>query len=118
MTGDLPADLVEQLRQASLVAMDTETSGLDWRRDTLELCQFYAHSVGPVLVRRSEVRPTHLLELLEDPGVTKVFHYAPFDLRFLGSTWGVRTNRVFCTKAASKLLDPHAAAGAHSLGAL
>lgn len=118
VTGDLPDDLAELLRRADRVAVDTETSGLDWRHDELELCQLFTPASGSVLIRRSEAHPTNLLSLLGDPRLLKVFHYAPFDLRFLESTWRVRTSPVFCTKAASKLLDPQLLPEEHSLGSL
>jgi len=35
----------------------------------------------------------------------KVFHHAPFDLRFLTGRWGATPRNVACTKVASKLLD-------------
>ncbi len=118
MIGDLPDGLAYELRQADRVAVDTETTGLDWRHDTLELCQLFTDPTGPVLIRRSCSRPTNLLALLENPAVEKVFHFAPFDLRFLEATWGIRTGPVFCTKAASKLLDPDQPPEEHSLGAI
>ncbi|WP_165489951.1 ribonuclease D [Propioniciclava sinopodophylli] len=118
MTDDLPDELADRLRVERRVAVDTETTGLNWREDTLELCQIYSPGTGAILVRRSWRRPTNLLDLLEDSRVTKVLHYAPFDLRFLESTWGVRSESVFCTKAASKLLDPLLPPAEHSLSAL
>lgn len=117
LTGDISPDLAQALRQGGRVAVDTETTGLDFRMDTLELCQLFNPLTGPVLVRRRESRPLHLIGLLEDPLITKVFHYAPFDLRFIEATWGVQTGPVFCTKAASKLLRPDAAPREHSLAA-
>jgi len=45
----------------------------------------------------------------------KVFHHAPFDLRFMVHAWGARPVSIRCTKVASKLLDPQAPNEAHSL---
>lgn len=117
VSGDLPAELARQLRDAGRVAVDTETSGLDWRTDSLQLCQLFNAVVGAVLVRIEGDAP-QLRSLLEDQTVTKVFHFAPFDLRFLEAAIGARTAPVICTKAASKLLRPGLPAQAHSLGAL
>lgn len=117
VTGDLPIGLAEQLCKAGRVAVDTETTGLDWRTDSLELCQLFATSVGAVLLRIEGDAP-HLRSLLEDASVAKVFHFAPFDLRFLEAALGARTTSVICTKAASKLLNPELPASSHSLGAL
>ncbi len=117
VAGDLPVELAGQLREAGRVAVDTETTGLDWRSDSLELCQLFATSVGTVLVRIEGDAP-QLRSLLEDDSVTKVFHFAPFDLRFLEAAIGARTTPVVCTKAASRLLNPGLPATAHSLGSL
>lgn len=118
VSGDLPPDLARAMRAAGRVAVDTETSGLHWATDTLQLCQLFTYETGPVLLRLVEGRPVELAGLLTDPDVAKVFHFAPFDLRFLEARWGVQTVSVRCTKAASKLLDPELPAAGHSLQAL
>lgn len=104
--GDLPADLALAIRAAGRVAVDTETSGLDWSRDRLQLCQLFTDETGPVFLRRVEGRPEHLASVMHDPAVLKVMHFAPFDLRFLEAQWGLETRSVACTKTASRLLDP------------
>jgi ribonuclease D len=104
--GDLPADLVDALRRSGVVAVDTETSGLDWRSDALHLCQLFTPEVGTVMLRRVEGVPTGLASVLADTAVLKVLHFAPFDLRFLEAHWGVQAMSVACTKAASRLLEP------------
>ena len=48
----------------------------------------------------------------------KVFHHAPFDLRFMNHASGYRAASVRCTKVASKLLDPQAPNQMHSLQTL
>lgn len=118
VSGDLPPDLARSMRAAGRVAVDTETSGLDWATDSLQLCQLFTDETGPVLLGQVKGHPVELASLLADPDVVKVFHFAPFDLRFLESRWGVRTKTVECTKAASRLLDPGLPAAEHSLQAL
>lgn len=113
--GDLTPELVEAFADGPLVAWDTETSGLDWAEDRLELCQLSAPSVGTVVVQLVASRPVNLMRLLGDDRVTKVFHHAPFDLAFMRSAWRVRARNVRCTKIASKLLHPDAPRSAHSL---
>ena len=98
--------------------MDTETSGLDWATDSLQLCQLFTDETGPVLLSQVRGHPVELARLLADPDVVKVFHFAPFDLRFLEACWGVRAVSVECTKAASRLLDPDLPAAKHSLQSL
>jgi ribonuclease D len=113
--GDLPADLAIALRAAPRIAWDVETTGLDWRRERLATCQLFADGLGVVLVRVGDVKPAQLAGLLEESTVEKVFHHAPFDLRFMVHAWNVQPVSIRCTKVASKLLEPSAPNKAHSL---
>jgi ribonuclease D len=113
--GDLPAGLATAFAQADRIAWDVETTGLDWRQDQLATCQLFAEEVGVVVVKELASCPERLAALLEDPAVEKVFHHAPFDLRFMVSRWGVRPASIRCTKVASKILVPDAPNEAHSL---
>lgn len=112
---DVPEDVLKLIRTDGLVAVDTETDGLSWASNRLDLCQLFSRSAGPVFVRGVAQRPPRLVSLLEDPAVRKVFHFAPFDLRFLAAHWDARVQNVACTKAASKLLDPALPSKGHSL---
>ena len=112
---DLPPDMVGAFTRAGRVAWDVETSGLDWRTDRLATCQLFAEGVGVVVVSLGGERPTQLVALLEDSRVKKVFHHAPFDLRFMMHAWQARPASVRCTKVASKLLEPQAPNESHSL---
>lgn len=116
--GDLPPDLAHTLRAGGRVAVDTETTGLDWASDELHLCQLFSPETGPVLLRNVHQPPVGLAGVMSDSTILKVFHYAPFDLRFLEARWGIRVTSVACTKAASRLLDPGLPATDHSLQAL
>jgi ribonuclease D len=113
--GDLPAHLAAKFAQANRVAWDVETTGLDWRQDRLATCQLFAEGVGVVVVKAADTRPKRLAALLEEPTVEKVFHHAPFDLRFMLHQWDVRPTSIRCTKVASKLLAPDAPNESHSL---
>ena len=92
-----------------------ETSGLDWRQDRLGTCQLFADEVGVVVVSLAEAVPGRLAELLENPDVEKVFHHAPFDLRFMSHAWRIHPASIRCTKVASKLLSPSLPNKDHSL---
>jgi ribonuclease D len=116
--GDLSADDRDALLQEEFVAVDTETSGLDWRSDSLALCQLFSPRTGAVLVQMTYRSAPNLVTVLSAPSVTKVLHFAPFDLQFLGSALGVIPAPVRCTKAAAKLLYPGADPRDHSPGAL
>jgi ribonuclease D len=104
---DLPADLA----LGPVVAIDTETMGLDPRRDRLCLVQL---SAGDGNVHCVQILPQHLggrgadcpnlKRLLEDRQTLKIFHFARFDLGILHKALGVTVAPVVCTKIASKLV--------------
>lgn len=113
--GDLPDELATAFTNARRVAWDVETTGLDWRHARLGTCQLFAEGVGVVVVSLSDGKPTALLDLLEESHLEKIFHHAPFDLRFMVHHWGARPASIRCTKVASKVLEPTAPNEAHSL---
>lgn len=100
--GDLPADL----DLGPVVAVDTETLGLNPLRDRLCLVQLSRGDGSADLVKipRGPVAAPRLARLMADPGVTKLFHFARFDLAVLFHTLGVMPGPVYCTKIASKLV--------------
>lgn len=113
--GDLPDELAGAFAGARRVAWDVETTGLDWARDRVGTCQLFTEEVGVAVVSITDRRPARLITLLESPVPEKVFHHAPFDLRFMVHAWGLRPASVRCTKVASKLLRPDVPNDAHSL---
>ncbi len=100
--GDLPADYAP----GAAVAIDTETLGLNPHRDRLCVVQLSRGDGGADLVQiaRGQARAPHLERLLADPQVTKIFHFARFDVAVLFHAFGVMTQNVYCTKIASKLV--------------
>lgn len=100
--GDLPVDVTFQ----GSVAIDTETLGLNPHRDRLCLVQLSAGDGVAHLVRigKGQREAPRLTALLADPNVTKIFHFARFDIAILYATFGVMTTPVYCTKIASKLV--------------
>lgn len=114
--GDLTQDLFETFLAAGLVACDIETSGLDWSSDTIGTCQVATEDEVAVVVLADEAGdPKFLRALIEVDQVQKVFHHAPFDLRFMVAQWGVAPRNIACTKVASKILDPGLENRDHSL---
>ncbi len=100
--GDLPAGL----NWGPVVAIDTETMGLDPRRDRLCVAQLSNGDGHCHLVRFAERRyeAPRLKALLSDPKVLKLFHFARFDVATLKRHLGVETGPVYCTKIASRLV--------------
>jgi ribonuclease D len=115
LEGDLSPEYETAFRGAGLVSWDIETSGLDFRADRIGTCQIYAPNVGPVIVQVRDQVPERMRALLETPSVQKVFHHAPFDLRFMRYRWGARARNVACTKIMSKILSPNLPSAEHSL---
>jgi ribonuclease D len=99
--GDLPGDL----DLGPVVAVDSETMGLRFRRDPLCVVQLSAGDGNAHVVRLN--RPAYdcpnLKRLLADPAVLKLFHYGRFDIAMFALHLGVTTTPVYCTKIASKL---------------
>lgn len=116
--GDLPQDVSDTLSAEGQIAVDIETSGLDWRTDTIGTVQLYAPTQGTILVHNLMDNPARLLTLLRSQSAQKVFHHAPFDLSFIKARWAADVDNVRCTKIASKLLDPRLENRMHSLGPL
>lgn len=98
---DLPAGL----DFGDTVAVDTETMGLGLVRDRLCLVQLSAGDGVCHLVqfRIAKYDAPHLKALLGDTGLTKLFHFARFDLAVLRRDLGVVCRPVYCTKIASRL---------------
>jgi len=100
--GDLP-DL-SRFRQS--VAIDTETMGLDHRRDRLCVVQLSPGdgTADVVQIPRGGAAAANLRALLVDNNILKIFHFARFDLGVLQQSFGVMAGPVYCTKIASRLV--------------
>lgn len=87
------------------VAVDTETLGLNLHRDRLCVVQLSSGdgTADIIQIARGQKSAPNLVKLLEDKGITKIFHFGRFDLAILARTFGVIPDVVFCTKVASKL---------------
>jgi ribonuclease D len=94
------------LEAADCVAIDTETMGLDPRRDRLCVVQLSDGKGDAHLVQiaRGQTTAPNLQRLLTDPAVLKLFHFGRFDIAALQKAFGVRTAPVWCTKIASRLI--------------
>ncbi|MCB8981554.1 MAG: ribonuclease D [Ardenticatenaceae bacterium] len=112
---DISKNFLDAVLLDKKVAIDTETSGLRWQMDSLEVIQLYAPSRGVSIVRRTSKKPERIIQVIERSDVRKVLHYAFFDLCFIQSTWRCNPKNIACTKIASKILDPK---GTHSLSGL
>lgn len=99
-------DLPNGLTLGPIVAIDTETMGLDARRDRLCVVQLssgdgHAHIVQ---IDKGQTSAPNLQRLLADPATLKLFHFGRFDIAMLHQAFGTRTAPVWCTKIAAKLV--------------
>lgn len=87
------------------VAIDTETLGLKPHRDRLCVVQLSPGdgSADVVQIPSGKASAPNLARLLENRKITKIFHFARFDVAVLQHAFGVTTEPVFCTKIASRL---------------
>ena len=84
--GDLPADH----NLGPIVAIDTETLGLEVGRDRLCLVQLSRGdgSADLVQVAPGQKRAPNLEKLLANPKVLKLFHFGRFDIAMLWNAFG------------------------------
>jgi ribonuclease D len=104
-------DLPDGLVLGPVVAVDTETMGLNPHRDRLCLVQLsggdgQVHLVQPVPVALGGhgYECPNLKRLLADPGVVKLMHFARFDVAVLQHFLGITVAPVKCTKIAARLV--------------
>jgi ribonuclease D len=104
-------DLPEGLSLGPVVAVDTETMGLNPHRDRLCLVQLSSGDGHAHLVQL--IPPEHggtgydcpnLKRLMADPGTVKLMHFARFDVAVLQHYLGITVASVKCTKIAAKLV--------------
>ncbi|WP_342628981.1 ribonuclease D [Nguyenibacter vanlangensis] len=99
--GDLPDDVSFH----GTIAVDTEAMGLNPHRDRLCLVQISAGDGNAHLVQILPGTPSpNLARLMADRTVTKLMHFARFDVAILQHALGVTVAPVICTKIASKLV--------------
>jgi len=113
--GDLTEDQLQHYLKQKEVAVDTETMGLNPLRDRLCVVQLCDRGRRAVLVQippvpgrtaplpKAEGAP-RLKRLLEDPGITKILHFARFDVAAIRHHLGIALAPIFCTRTASKLV--------------
>jgi ribonuclease D len=99
--GDLP----DLSRYTTSVAIDTETMGLHPHRDRLCVVQMSNGdgSADVLQIPQGFSDAPNLKALLANPKVTKIFHFARFDIAVLYNAFGVMPQPIYCTKIASRL---------------
>jgi ribonuclease D len=100
--GDLPDGLLF----GDTVAIDTEAMGLNPHRDRLCVVQLSRGDGDAHLVQFAAgcYDAPNLSRLLTDRSVTKLFHFARFDIAIIYHYLGVMPQPLYCTKIASRLV--------------
>lgn len=100
--GDLP----KNLDFGPLLAVDTETMGLNLTRDKLCLVQLSSGDGHAHLVQldRDTYHAPVLKKLLADKKTTKIFHFARFDVAMIKHYLKVDCTPIYCTRTASRLV--------------
>jgi len=101
----LKQDLPKNINLGEIVAVDTETMGLDFSRDRLCLVQLSPgdNKVYIIQIDKESYQAENLKKILEDKKIKKIFQYARFDLAVLKKYLNVEVNNVYCTKIASRI---------------
>ena len=100
--GDLP----EEVKISDSIAIDSETMGLNPKRDKLCLVQI---SNGDdichlIKIDLSNKKPLNLIRILKNNKIQKIFHYARFDIAVFKQNFKINIKNIYCTKIASKLV--------------
>ena len=98
-------DLPNNLSLGKIIAIDTETMGLDYKRDPLCLVELSSgnEEVHLIQINRKTFKADNLKKILEDNDIKKIFQFARFDLAVLNYYLKADINNVYCTKIASKI---------------
>ena len=104
--NDLPLQSLKSFKGD--ITIDTETLGLNVKRDRLCLIQLRNESNKKVYLIQFDQNITsanskNIKSLMEDKSLTKIFHYARFDMAVLKENLNINVKNIFCTKIASKL---------------
>ena len=102
-------DIPSEIQFRDIVAIDTETMGLKFHRDRLCLIQLSSGDGKAHLIQvsKNELEKkdkfTNLKRILNDENLTKLFHFARFDIAVLEKHVCTIKGPIYCTKIASKL---------------
>ena len=100
--GDIP----ENIKINNSIAVDSETMGLNPKRDKLCLVQLsngdeICHLIKIDVVKK---KPVNLIKILKNNKIQKIFHFARFDVAVFKHNFKIDIKNIYCTKIASKLV--------------
>ena len=99
-------DLPDDLELGNNLAIDTETMGLNPKRDKLCLVQISNGDEVCHLIKIDllNTKPKNLIKILKNNKTQKIFHYARFDVAVFKYNFKINIKNIYCTKIASKLV--------------
>ena len=99
-------DLPDDLELGNSLAIDTETMGLNPKRDKLCLVQISNGDEVCHLIKIDllNTKPKNLIKILKNNETQKIFHYARFDVAVFKYNFKINIKNIYCTKIASKLV--------------
>ena len=100
--GDIPENIIIN----SSIAVDSETMGLNPKRDKLCLVQLsngdeICHLIKIDVIKK---KPVNLIKILKNNKIQKIFHFARFDVAVFKHNFKIDIKNIYCTKIASKLV--------------
>ena len=100
--GDLP----ENIEISDTIAVDSETMGLNPKRDKLCLIQISNGDETCHLIKIDlhKKKPKNIIKILKNNKIQKIFHYARFDVAVFKHNFKINIKNIYCTKIASKLV--------------
>ena len=96
----------KSFKVSNIIALDSETMGLNPKRDKLCLVQISNGDEICHLVKidLSAEKPLNLIKILDNNKIQKIFHYARFDVAVFKQNFKINIKNIYCTKIASKLV--------------
>ncbi len=99
-------EIFSSFKATDIIALDSETMGLNPKRDKLCLVQISNGDEVCHLVKidLSSEKPLNLIKILKNNKIQKIFHYARFDVAVFKHNFKINIKNIYCTKIASKLV--------------
>ena len=99
-------DLPASFKATNIIALDSETMGLNPKRDKLCLIQISNGDeiCNLVKIDLTTEKPLNLIKILKNNKIQKIFHYARFDVAVFKHNFKINIKNIYCTKIASKLV--------------
>lgn len=97
--------LLDEVRGAPLVALDTEAASFHRFHDRIYLVQLSTRTLTAVIDPLGVGDLTPIGDLLADPAIEVIFHDADYDLRLFDKQFGFRATHLFDTRIAAQFLN-------------